>query len=311
MPPPPSLDQQAVPLSEIISAAAERIHYAEGRRTNFTVVAGALLAGGVAILTFIPDKRLGNALADFALGASVGSIVLGLVLLIVFARQTNRYPWTSATNTWKWFYRDALPNQKAFDWTWRDFLSPEEEKKRLQAEFGTQLPIFEATIDQLKDTKVSLAQDVQQLYVLHINDKFKNSHLSQLRTILFRGLLGVSFFAISCGLWGWRTDHLRTSPHVTYVRQGSLELSTRWRFISPGDDGGLVLATVTVANHGAKPVRLPRWTFLDERGMPVPAVESGAMGSPTDAPPRRKIRYTVFVKPAEPAHVEHLVASVR
>ena len=104
----------------MISAVADRIHYAEGRRTNFTVVAGALLAGGVAVLTFVLDKNLSNALNNFALSASIGSIALGLLLLIVYERQTNRYPWTSATDTWKWFYRDALPDQQKFDWTWRD-----------------------------------------------------------------------------------------------------------------------------------------------------------------------------------------------
>ena len=309
MPGTQSLEHEAVPLAEVISAAAERIHYAEGRRTNFTVVAGALLAGGVAILTFILDKRLSNALTNFALGASVGSIALGLLLLIVFARQTNRYPWTSATNTWKWFYRDALPDQNAFDWTWRDVLNPRAEKKRLQSEFGRQLPLFEATIDRLKDPAVSLAQDVQQLYVLHINDKFKNSHLSQLRTILSRGLFVVAFFAIAAGLWGWREDSLRIASHTTHVRQGALELSTRWRFVSPDDDGGLVLATVTVINHHPTPVPLPRWTFVDECGTPVPAAASDPTGGPTIVPGHRKIRYTVLVKPAEPTRVEGLVAS--
>jgi hypothetical protein len=308
---PHSLEEQAVPLSEVIAAAAERIHYAEGRRTNFTVVAGALLAGGVAILTFIPDKHLSNALANFALGASAGSISLGLLLLIVYARQTNRYPWTSATNTWKWFYRDALPDQQAFDWTWRDILSPTAEKSRLQTEFGRQLPLFVASMAKLKDSDVSLAQDLQQLYVLHINDKFKNSHLSQLRTILSRGLFVVAGVAIACGFWGWRTDSVRTALHVTHIREGSLDLSTQWRFVSSRDDGGLALVKVTLTNYGATPGQLPHWTLLDERGTPIPTIESGATGAPAEVQPRRRVRYTMFVKPAESAQVDGLVASFR
>lgn len=306
-----SSQQQAVPLSEVISAAAERIHYAEGRRTNFTVVAGALLAGGVAILTFIPDKSLSHALAYFALSASAGSIMLGLLLLIVYARQTNRYPWTSATNTWKWFYRDALPNQQAFDWTWRDVLRPRAEKKRLQAEFNRQLPLFESRIDQLSNPAVSMAQDVQQLYVLHINDKFKNSHLSQLRTILSRGLFAVAFLAIACGIWGWQTDCRRTALHDIRVRQGALELNTQWRFVSPAEKNGLVIATVTFANYGTTKAQLPRWMFLDERGARVPAVETSESGGPTEVPPRRRIHYTVLVKPAEPIRVQSLVVTLR
>lgn len=307
----PSSNQQAVPLPEVIAAAAERIHYAEGRRTNFTVVAGALLAGGVAILTFIPDKNLSHALANFALSASAGAIVLGLLLLIVYARQTNRYPWTSATDTWKWFYRDALPDQQAFDWTWRDVLNPRAEKERLQAEFGRQLPMFINKMDQLNDPAVSVSQDVQQLYVLHINDKFKNSHLSQLRTILSRGLFAVVFLAIACGFWGWRTDCHRTALQEAYVRQGALELRTKWRFVSAADKDGLVVATVIFANYSTTKAKLPRWTFIDEHGAPIPAVETTAGGGPTDVPAQRRIRYTVLVKPAEPVRVEGLVASLQ
>ena len=306
-----SSQPQGVPLSEVISAAAERIHYAEGRRTNFTVVAGALLAGGVAILTFIPDKSLSHALANFALSASAGAIVLGLLLLIVYARQTNRYPWTSATKTWKWFYRDALPQQQAFDWTWRDVLRPEAEKKRLQAEFNRQLPLFENKIDQLGNPAVSVAQDVQQLYVLHINDKFKNAHLSQLRTILSRGLIAVALLAIVCGIWGWHTDCRRTELHQTHLRQGALELKTQWRFVSPAEKDGLVIVTVIFANYGTTKARLPRWMFLDELGTPIPAVESAASGRLTEVPAQRRIHYTVLVKPAEPIRVQSLVATLR
>jgi hypothetical protein len=305
-----SPEQQAVPLSQVISAAADRIHYAEGRRTNFTVVAGALLAGGVAILTFIPDKNLSHVLAYFALSASAGAIMLGLLLLIVYARQTNRYPWTSATSTWKWFYRDALPDQQKFDWTWQDLLCPEAEKKRLQAEFDRQLPLFADKIAQLTVPEVSVEQDVQQLYVLHINDKFKNSHLSQLRTLLSRGLIAVAFLAITSGILGWQIDSRRTALHETHVRQGALELNTKWRFVSPVDKEGLVIATVTLANYGTTKAELPRWTFLDERGVRVPAVETAASGSPTDVPAGRRIRYTVLIKPAEAVPVGRLVATL-
>ncbi|MFL6728205.1 MAG: hypothetical protein ACJ8FS_17070 [Sphingomicrobium sp.] len=307
---PAAFEDQAAPLSEVIAAVAERIHYAEGRRTNFTVVAGALLAGGVAILTFIPDKRLGNALAYPALGASIGCIALGLLLLIVFARQTNRYPWTAATNTWKWFYRDALPDQKEFDWTWRDVLRPNEEKKRLQAAFGKQLPLFEASVERLKDPKVSFSQDVQQLYVLHINDKFKNAHLSQLRTILSRGLIVVAAISLGCALLGWSSDHRRTALHVTQARYGPVELSTRWRFVSSMDDAGLVLATVTIKNRGLRSVPLPRWSFVDGNGTPVPAVASVPTSSATAVPARGDLRYSIFIRPAEAIHVENLDARI-
>lgn len=311
MPISPNLDDQAVPLSEVIAAVAERIHYAEGRRTNFSVVAGALLAGGVAILTFIPDKHLSHSLADAAFCASIGAILLGLLLLIVFARQTNRYPWTAATNTWKWFYRDALPDQAEFDWTWRDVLNPRVEKKRLQAAFGRQLPQFEANIQKLRDPKISIDQDIQQLYVLHINDKFKNAHLSQLRTILFRGLFIVAFIS-GIGAWiGHCEDHRRTAPHIKEMRVGAIELSTRWRFVTSTDESGLVLATVKIINRGSKAVELPRWNFIDAQGAPVPASISMPPGSANEIPAHTKARYSVFIKPLEPTKVESLVVRIQ
>ena len=305
-----SPSHQPVPLSEVISAVADRIHYAEGRRTNFTVVAGALLAGGVAVLTFVLDKNLSNALYNFALSASIGSIALGFLLLIVYARQTNRYPWTSATDTWKWFYRDALPDQQKFDWTWRDVFKPNAEKMRLQNEFNLQLPLFVDKIAGLQVAEVSVAQDVQQLYVLHINDKFKNSHLSQLRTILSYGLSLVACVTISCGILGWRTDCLRTVEHDISVRQGGLELNTKWRFVYPMDGDGLVIATVVMANYGTSKAGLPRWAFLDERGSRIPAIETSEIKFPTAVLPGRRIRYTVLVKPAERVPVERLIANL-
>ena len=39
-------------LAPVITAAAERIHYAEARRANYSVMAGALIAAGIAIFTF-------------------------------------------------------------------------------------------------------------------------------------------------------------------------------------------------------------------------------------------------------------------
>lgn len=307
----PTLEDQAVPISAILPAVAERIHYAEGRRTNFTVVAGALLAGGVAVLTFIPGKNLGKALEYMASSASIGSIGLGLLLLIVFARQTNRYPWTAATNTWKWFYRDALPDQKAFDPTWLDLFQARAEKKRLQAAFNQQLPIFESKMESLKDARTSFGQDVQQLYVLHINEKFKNVHLSQLRTILSRGVATVAVLSLALGAWGLYQDYQRKAVHIIQKNEGTTSLTAQWRFVSSSDKNGLILANVTVANSGPKAIPLPRWVLLDTRGGTVPAEVSSGTGSPTEVPAMTRMRYPIFIKPAEQADVEDLTVRLK
>jgi hypothetical protein len=298
----------AIPLANVLPAVAERIHYAEGRRTNFTVVAGALFAGGVAVLTFITDKNLGNFITYLALTASIGSIGLGLLLLIVFARQTNRYPWTAATKTWKWFYRDALPNQAEFDPTWRDIFQPNKEKERLQNAFNDQLPKFESTIQNLTDNKTSLEQDVQQLYVLHINEKFKNTHLSQLRTILSKGVTFIALASAAFGAWGYCSDYKRTAFHLLYAQNGDSKVSAQWRFVSKSSDSGLILARVTVVNKKTISIPLPSWTMVDTRGVPVPAVISSATASPKQIPPNTTVTYSIFIKPAEHVDVKDLAA---
>ncbi|MCT7376807.1 hypothetical protein [Chelativorans salis] len=236
-----------------MAAVAERIHYAEGRRTNFTVVAGALLAGGIAVLTFIIDRQLARIITYPAVAAAIASIVL----LVVYARQTNRYPWTDATRTWKWFYRDALPNQAQFDPKWWTILWFGSERERLKAAYAEQLPMFRARLGDLKDAANSFDQDVQQLYVLHINEKFKNVHLSQLRSLFQIGvwaIVALVLLAVIVGAWA---DRQRLAEHRLTETYGDLRLQVAWRFISVSEEDQTVLVQVAAQNLGQNPVAAP------------------------------------------------------
>jgi hypothetical protein len=170
-------------LAPIMSAASERIHYAEGRRTNFSVIAAGLVAGGIAMLTF----SLGNielAVIRYPVLAAASWLFLsGVAVIVVYSLQTNRYPFTAATKTWKWFYRNALPRQAVFDLPWWSYFRFGNEKARIKAEYDQQLPEFVASLDRLNDESISLQQDIEQLCVLHINEKYKNLQLTHLRKL--------------------------------------------------------------------------------------------------------------------------------
>ena len=159
----------------LIAAVSERIHYAESRRGMLATIGAALVAARVATVAgaiSILDK------AEWWIACAVTGLCLtmtGLSIWFLYARQTNRYPWTGGTTTWKWFYRDALPDSNAlrfgatsYFWGWRTTES------KIRRAFISQLSDFRLRFIQLKDKKTSLEQDIKQLYVLHVNEEYKN-----------------------------------------------------------------------------------------------------------------------------------------
>ena len=162
----------------LIAAVSERTTMAESRRGTLATIGAALVAARVATVAgaiSILDK------AEWWIACAVTGLCLtmtGLSIWFLYARQTNRYPWTGGTTTWKWFYRDALPDSNAlrfgatsYFWGWRTT------EFRIRRAFISQLSDFRLRFIQLKDKKTSLDQDIQQLYVLHVNEEYKNLHL--------------------------------------------------------------------------------------------------------------------------------------
>src|SRR3546814_284894 len=217
-------------LTPVLEAVSERIHYAETRRSNFTVIAGVLLAGGVALLGRIAGKQM-DAVMAYPLWASAFSfVILGISLFVVYARQTNLYPWTSATSTWKWFYRDALPDQNAFS---SKFISnifvTTKERARVQAEYNRQLPLFRQKISCLTDLEKDREQDEQQLYVLHLNEKYKNQYLTDLRKILNVGFLVWLIASVLSLAVGAVKDHRDQLPYIAEWTSGKLLIRGNWQ----------------------------------------------------------------------------------
>lgn len=178
-------------LGRIIDHIANRIHYAEGRRSAFSVIAGILVAAGVALLPYVESTVRDPGFRGAGFLAAIAMIILGGVLLLIYAKQTNfKYPFTQVTTTWKWFYREALPRSKEFDVHWTDYVRQnkeriEEGKRAYSTQWGDFRDNQKKWID---DDDQNLAQDLEQIYVLHVNEKYKNDFLRHLRTVLEKGI---------------------------------------------------------------------------------------------------------------------------
>lgn len=245
----------AAEIAPVLQAATERVHYAEGRRGQYIAVAAGLFAGAIALASIANQALFGGLNWSIEVAAG-GFFVLSVFLFYVYSKQVNRYPWTSATKTWKWFYRDAIPEQEKFDLSFYDWMFRwGKEVTRAKGEFNRQLPLFGASLQKLVDPRESLWQDVQQLYVLHINEKYKNAYLSRLRSILTAGLvaiLSLVVFAAAIQFLMGSKDAVRTT--VTGVST-SVVLSAS-RYEGPECENDCWLANVSVANASSEPVSI-------------------------------------------------------
>jgi hypothetical protein len=116
-------------------------------------------------------------------------MIVGVLTWIVYLRQTNfRYPFTQATNTWKWFYRYALQNHEEFT-TGMFCVQRKADIALGKRAFDAQWKSFvEHQVPGLTDLRTSAAQDLEQVFVLHVNERYKNLFLTKLRDVLVRGL---------------------------------------------------------------------------------------------------------------------------
>ena len=274
-------------IAPVIEAVAERIHYAEGRRVNYTVMAVALIAGGISVLVFAFGSIGEMWLKYSALTASVGFILVGLFVIYTYGRQTNQYPYTSATKTWKWFYRDALPNKDAF--ALKTFELPASRKSRITAAYSAQLPVFKAQIATLTSDELNADQNIEQLYSLHVNELYKNAYLSRLRTIFNWGLIGTILAAFISGIWGeYLEAQASTLQTETYSGRGWSQ-RVEYRLISePLADWADVAIHVAVTNNSEKPISVSGLVVRDSSGWPLPVEVKFQRPFPPNIAPRAR-----------------------
>lgn len=180
----------------LINVMTGRIEYAESRRGAFATIAAGFIAAGIALLSISLGDHFWR--ISLLLGLVGGGLALtGCAVLWLFGRQTNpNYgfikPDTRLKRPWKWFYRDALSNSNAFRSYW--FRKGTDAKNLAAASaFDHQWGEFAQRQITLGEIRVETLQNIKQVYLLHVNERYKNLFLTEIRKLLIRGLVGTVF----------------------------------------------------------------------------------------------------------------------
>lgn len=175
---------------EMIPQIDGRIHYWEDRRTMFLQVSlgitVAALAGIIAITPHI--SIVFTEFFSITTFIFIPLIILCLILigggikiLSLWNEQNNpTYPFTKATKTWRWQYRHAETNPTNTDF--KNFTNKIVEEEAYK--FAGNLADYKIRLLS-SSTQELLDQDISQLYLLLINEKFKINFVTKLRDTLF------------------------------------------------------------------------------------------------------------------------------
>ncbi len=184
-------------IDALIDHVTGRISYTETRITRTVTLALTMVGFGMAFFAVV--LNLHGMAFYLGIATAMSLILTGSIASYIHTRQINpKYPFRRMENDWKWFYpriveEEYRPNAFVHDKD-QDFL-----KKRL-----LHMENLRRYADRLlkEDKKERLKIDTQQLFLLHVNEKYKNCFLSSLRTILKRGLIITSmlFLALSITL---------------------------------------------------------------------------------------------------------------
>jgi len=99
-----------------------------------------------------------------------------------------KYPFRALLNDWKWFYPKIVDEKYRPTPYVIETENKYWEKRLLHVDGLTKYA--EKILNENQNERLKI--DIQQLYLLHVNEKYKNAFLSILRRILFLGLLLIS-----------------------------------------------------------------------------------------------------------------------
>jgi hypothetical protein len=289
-------EQQIIYLQEtlrhLIDHIARRIEYTESRRSVLAVTGGAIFAVSVSLLTLALTKVDYYALWLSLTVFSVIGIVVGALSWVLYARQTNfHYPFTEAERSWKWFYPDALPSLKPFSVPWHGIQSKESVQVG-RAAFTSQWKSFSQKQSvSLSDRRTSTLEDLRQVYLLHVNERYKNIFLSHLRSIIQRGLLCAVLAATVSFPIGLVTHSNSGSIHSGIYRVGDLIVISTWRetgetrVIQLGDAEFQMLLNFSIRNEGKLSFAGRAIIAKDQLDMSIPVSMESMTPIPLVAPP--------------------------
>lgn len=182
--------EQKDSLRHQMTIMTERIHYAESRRNGFLIIAGAFFAAGISFMG-IGFQNITN-IYYYALSCmSILFAIIGVIIWCIFSKQTNYYPFIDIAKNNIWFYRDALEDCKKFNVSFRDyFLINNVMKQKVRDEFINQFYYYKCNSDDYLSNELrNLEIDQHQIYILHVNECYKNQYLSHLGKITYLGII--------------------------------------------------------------------------------------------------------------------------
>lgn len=206
---PEQVEAAQAPLEAILDAQRLRIEYSETRRAALGVLGGVVLAAGLAGLIQVASANISYTPARAGLVALTASLALtGVLVLVLYGRQTTwPYPFKDKqASTWKWFYRDAIPEAANVEPPLDSRQSGEFRSRSKEAFAGSRIPYIERMLS-LADAKVNLTQDLEQAHLLNWNEFYKNRFLGHLRIVLIRGVVGSVFIGTAAFLVALFTNH--------------------------------------------------------------------------------------------------------
>ena len=180
-------------IRSMITLVDDRVRYWDGRRTQFLQIAAALLAGSIVglvnILPRIPEIASLDKFQSFIyipVACAATCLFVGSIrLLFIWNKQNNpNYPFSKGYRVWRWHYRHAEKSPLDTDIDRYSSATFNEEVQKFADNLTNyKLRTIEASPKELFD------QDLTQLYLLLINEKFKVKFVNKLRNSLFRSLL--------------------------------------------------------------------------------------------------------------------------
>lgn len=178
---------------ELIFHIHQRIEYCEKRRGQMVVISLSLLAAAVALFasTFLDsmDSRL---LVSLIRLAALLLFLTAVITLALYALQTNfKYPFIEITKTWRWFYHYSVSKEYKPPFVPFERLKQREEMQKIHLQ--DMLTYAERTLE--SSPKEQLEQDLEQLFLVIVNEKYKNAQLTHLRMVIACGL-GLTILAM-------------------------------------------------------------------------------------------------------------------
>ena len=190
--------KKAADCRELIFHIHNRIEYAESRRSQVAAIALALLAGAIALfLTSVSDKLQAENWTLILRIAALALFTTSVATLVLYARQINfSYPFIGVTKTWRWFYHYSV--SKEYKPPFHSYEGDERRKKMQELHLTNMVEYAKNTLK--LTAKDELEQDLEQLFLMIVNEKYKNAQLSHLRTVIFIGLLLTVLILIVAGI---------------------------------------------------------------------------------------------------------------